>query len=166
MATSAVAGAEGLIRASRSALIQYISGKEPGSSQEALVSLLQGLSTVLSDNLQDDRYAIPTVEILAFVLGGYIHHIPGGSEALYAPSNKSRNTTDQPSLRRIFVLVQKAHFKSSNMARLEAAIKVYGPLARVAALRMEVLKKITGMLLHPFPRVCLESIRAGGSMSY
>ena len=91
MATSAVAGAEGLIRASRSALIQYVNDQEPEIQGKVLASLLQGLSTVLSDNLQDDRYAIPTVEFLAFVLEGYIHLIPSGSEALYAPFKESGN---------------------------------------------------------------------------
>lgn len=91
MATSAVAGAEGLIRASRAALIQYVSNQEPENQERVLVSLLQGLSAVLSDNLQDDRYAIPTVEFLGFVLEGYIHIIPDGSEALYVPFNESRN---------------------------------------------------------------------------
>jgi hypothetical protein len=39
------------------------------------------------------------------------------------------------------------------MARLEAAIKVYAPLCRLEHLRADVLKKMAGMLLHPFPRI-------------
>lgn len=50
--------------------------------------------------------------------------------------------------------MQKAHFKTTNMARLEAAIKAYAPLCRLGHLRAEVLKKMVSMLLHPFPRVC------------
>lgn len=58
------------------------------------------------------------------------------------------------SFRKLFVAVQKAHFKTANVARLEAAVKIYASLSRLEALRAEVLKKMTGMLLHPFPRVC------------
>lgn len=53
--------------------------------------------------------------------------------------------------------MQKAHFKSSSIARLEAAIKAYATLSRFESLRVDVFKKLAGMLLHPFPRVCRSS---------
>lgn len=82
LATSAVAGAEGLIRATRLALVHFINGKLPGARQETLLSVLKELSIILSDNLHDDRYAIPTMEFLAFLIDGYIPSIPEGSETL------------------------------------------------------------------------------------
>ncbi|KAF5865713.1 hypothetical protein ETB97_002687 [Aspergillus alliaceus] len=136
LATSAVTGAEGLVRSTRSALVQSINKYEVGQRQNIVTSIIKDLMVVLSDNLQEDRYAIPMLDVLAFLLDGYISPIPSSSEP-----------------RKLFVLVQKAHFKSSNIARLEAAIKVYAPLSRLESLRAEVLKKMTTMLLHPFPRV-------------
>ena len=57
------------------------------------------------------------------------------------------------SLRRLLVLVQKAHYKSSNIPRLEAAVKVYASLSRIPSLRVECIKKLASMLLHPYPKV-------------
>ncbi|KAE8350619.1 tubulin folding cofactor D C terminal-domain-containing protein [Aspergillus coremiiformis] len=138
VATSAVAGAEGLVRSSRSALVQSINKYEVEQRPNIVTSIVKDLMVALSDNLQDDRYAIPILEFLAFLLDGYISSIPHSSESSY---------------KKLFVLVQRAHFKSSNIGRLEAAIKVYAPLSRLGPLRAEVLKKMTAMLLHPFPRV-------------
>ncbi|OJJ37236.1 hypothetical protein ASPWEDRAFT_131348 [Aspergillus wentii DTO 134E9] len=143
IATSAVAGTEGLIHASRSALTQCINSQEGEEQRNILIETLKDLIVILNDNLQDDRYAIPTMELLAFLVDGYVSSIPEGSE---------------PSFRKLFVVVQKAHFKSSNIARLEAAIRVYAPLSRLEPLRIDVLKKLSSMLLHPFPR-----IRAGAA---
>ncbi|KAE8165313.1 tubulin folding cofactor D C terminal-domain-containing protein [Aspergillus tamarii] len=137
-ATSAVAGAEGLVRSSRSALVKSINKYQAEQRQDIVTSIIKDLMVALSDNLQDDRYAIPVLEFLAFLLDSYISSIHQPSESSY---------------RKLFVLVQKAHFKSSNIARLEAAIKVYAPLSRLEPLREEVLKKMSSMLLHPFPRV-------------
>lgn len=57
------------------------------------------------------------------------------------------------SFRKLFVVVQKAHYKSSNMPRLEAAIKIYASLSRIESLRADVMKKLISMLLHPYPKV-------------
>ena len=85
-ATSAIVGAEGLIRASRLALVQCINAKEAEQQQAMLLMIVQDLSTLLSDNLQDDRYAIPIIELLAFLIDGYIPSIPEGSESMSVPS--------------------------------------------------------------------------------
>ncbi|KAJ5563572.1 Tubulin-specific chaperone D [Penicillium sp. DV-2018c] len=138
LATSAISGAEGLVRACRSALTQFLNSLDQSRRQEILIVFLQDLATILGDNLQDDRFAIPAMEFVAFIIDSYIAVIPEGSDA---------------SFRKLFVLVQKAHFRSSNIARLEAAVKVYAALARIDTLREGVLKKLTGLLLHPFPRI-------------
>lgn len=139
LATSAVAGTEGLVRASRAALIEFFNAREPFERQLILLTFLQILCTIMSDNLQNDRYAIPTIEFLAFLIDSYA------------------TSTDEldPVFRKVFVLVQKAHFRSSNLARLEAAARVYAALAGLVPLRADALKKMSVLLLHPFPRVCL-----------
>jgi len=52
--------------------------------------------------------------------------------------------------RSLYLLVQKAHYKTGNVRKLEAAIKVYGGLLQVYP---EALEKLTSMLLHPFPKI-------------
>ncbi len=54
------------------------------------------------------------------------------------------------SWRSLYLLVQKAHYKTGNVRKLEAAIKVYGGLLQVYP---EALDKLTSMLLHPFPKI-------------
>lgn len=138
LATSAVAGSEGLVRATRSALINFVNSHEPTQRRTVLITILQDLATILMEILQDDRYAIPTVDFIAFMIDSYAI---------------SSTEPQDPIFRRIFVLVQKSHFRSSNIARLEAAVKVYAALSRLEPLRTDTLKKLTGLLLHPFPRV-------------
>jgi tubulin-specific chaperone D len=46
--------------------------------------------------------------------------------------------------------VQKAHYKTANVRKLEASVKVYGGLLEV---HPEAIQKLTSMLLHPFPKV-------------
>ncbi|PLB42066.1 tubulin folding cofactor D C terminal-domain-containing protein [Aspergillus candidus] len=138
LATSAVVGAEGLVRSSRLALAYSLNNHGAPERQTVAIAILKDLLVILTENLQDDRYAIPTLELIAWLLDGYVSFIPEGLET---------------SFRKLFVAVQKAHFKTANVARLEAAVKIYASLSRLEALRAEVLKKMTGMLLHPFPRV-------------
>lgn len=82
LATSTVAGTEGLIRASRLALVQCLNSRKTEQREAMLLMILKDLSTILSENLQDDRYAIPTIELLAFLVDGYIPSIPEGSEQM------------------------------------------------------------------------------------
>ncbi|KAJ6078960.1 hypothetical protein N7467_008713 [Penicillium canescens] len=138
LATSAISGAEGLVRASRSALTQFLNNQLQPQRREILMAFLQDISTVLSDNIQDDRFAIPAVEFVAFLIDSYIPVIPEDTD---------------PSFRKLFILIQKSHLRSANMARLEAAVKAYAALTRINSMRADVLKKMTGLLLHPFPRI-------------
>ncbi|KAJ5893515.1 hypothetical protein N7495_005206 [Penicillium taxi] len=147
LATSAVTGAEGLVRSSREAVIKFLNvinlnSTTANSRPAKLIAFLQVLSTVLSDNILDDRYAIPAIEFMAFLIDSY-----------YVASSEDVD----PVFRKIFALGQKAHFRSTNIARLEAGIRVYAALSRIESLRNDVLKKLTGMLLHPFPRVRLSA---------
>lgn len=66
--TSASAGTEGLIRASRLALAEYINSKEAEEKDSLKNLLFQELLTVLENNMEDDRYAIPAMEVIGFLL--------------------------------------------------------------------------------------------------
>lgn len=87
LATSAISGAEGLVRASRSALTQFLNTQAQPRRQEILMVFLQDLSTVLGDNLQDDRFAIPAVEFIAFLIDSYIPVIPEASDPWFVNSS-------------------------------------------------------------------------------
>jgi hypothetical protein len=50
-------------------------------------------------------------------------------------------------------LIQRSHFKSRNVQKLEAAVKIYAALSEVAPLGQEATAKLTKMLKHPFPKV-------------
>ncbi|OKL56274.1 hypothetical protein UA08_08481 [Talaromyces atroroseus] len=136
--TSATAGTDGLIQSSRFALIDFIESQTEDRFQW-VNKLIGDLVTILEANLVDDRYAIPAMEMSAFLVDTYISE----------PTVSSNNA----SLRKLFILTQKAHFKSSNIPRLEAAIKVYAALSRSPALQVDTLKKLTTMLLHPYPKI-------------
>lgn len=82
-ATSSVAGAEGLIRSSRLALVQYITSKNIAEQQQFILMIIKDLSTVLGDNLKDDRYAIPVMELMAFLLDGFVPSVQADSESMY-----------------------------------------------------------------------------------
>jgi hypothetical protein len=44
---------------------------------EAVTSILQDFQLILNERLPDDRYAIPILELSAFLLDGYIASTPG-----------------------------------------------------------------------------------------
>jgi hypothetical protein len=50
----------------------------------------------------------------------------------------------------LYILTQKAHYKTGNVRKLEAAIKLYGGLLGVYP---EAVQKLSSMLLHPFPNI-------------
>jgi hypothetical protein len=77
LATSAVAGSEGLIRSARSALVQNINTLAAEQRSETVTSILQDFQLILNEKLPDDRYAIPILELSAFLLDGYIASAPG-----------------------------------------------------------------------------------------
>lgn len=58
--------------------------------------------------------------------------------------------TDDYRWRSLYLLVQKAHYKTGNIRKLEAAVKIYGGLSEVYP---EALQKLATMLLHPFPKI-------------
>ena len=96
LATSSVAGAEGLIRSSRLALMQCISSKGTPEQQEFILIIIKDLSTVLGENLKDDRYAIPVMELLAFLIDGFVPSMQSGSEPMYVPAPHPASSKNTP----------------------------------------------------------------------
>ena len=78
-----MAGSEGLVRASRSALAQRINVQEGQRQQAEVAELVKDILVVLNENMQDDRYAVPIMEIGAFLIDSYISSIPEGSESRF-----------------------------------------------------------------------------------
>ncbi|ODH53102.1 hypothetical protein GX48_00637 [Paracoccidioides brasiliensis] len=138
MITSACTGAEELVRSIHFALLQYVNNKSEEQRKLICAKLIgDWISIVESDNT-DDRYAIPAVEMIAFLLDNCFSHSSSDPNIDY---------------RKIFVCVQKFHFKSANVSRIEAAIKIYALLWRMGVFRNDSMKKLTGMLLHPYPMI-------------
>ncbi|PGH14144.1 hypothetical protein AJ79_03262 [Helicocarpus griseus UAMH5409] len=138
MVTSASTGTEGLVRASRFALLQYVNEQNEAQRGNTCVKLIEDWLSVLESDMEDDRYAIPAVEMIAFLL-----------DICFSHSSPDLNIN----YRKLFITVQKFHFKSANMSRMEAAIKVYALLWRMNVIRSDAMKKLTGMLLHPYPKI-------------
>lgn len=61
--------------------------------------------------------------------------------------------TEMSRWRNLLALVQKTHFKSSNMQKLSLSLAVYRGLLEIPLIRADVLSKVSSMLLHPFPKV-------------
>ncbi|EDN06035.1 conserved hypothetical protein [Histoplasma mississippiense (nom. inval.)] len=138
MVTSATTGTEVVVRSARFALLQYINNQNDEQKKNICAKLIEDWLSILESDNDDDRYAIPAVEMIAFLLDNcFLHNSPD-------PNINYQN---------LFVAVQKFHFKSANMARIEAAIKVYALLWRMNVVRGDVMKKLTGMLLHPYPKI-------------
>lgn len=143
---SADTGSQDLIRVSRAALIQVCS-----LSLSHLQSICSGLVQVLEHNLANDRVLVSVLELVGFLFDMQIFQ--------QADIKWSR----------LFFLVQKAHFKTGNVRKLECCVRVYGGLLELPPVQDEVGKKLKSMLRHTFPRVrkCVEEelfINLGQSM--
>jgi hypothetical protein len=55
--------------------------------------------------------------------------------------------------RTLLSLTQKSHFKSNNIPKLHAVLNIYRGLAELPSIRPDVVKKVSSMLLHPFPSI-------------
>lgn len=143
-------------------MIGFIDKKEDDRKSAWAIQFIEDLVAILEKNLGDDRYAIPAMEISGFLLDSCFPLVAVGSETrfVFTPLLTYKLCSNiSYSLRKLFVLVQKAHYKSSNIPRLEAAIRVYSALSRVPSTRMDALKKLTSMLLHPYPKVCFNDYK-------
>jgi hypothetical protein len=133
---SADTGNEDLIIASRAALSDFCE-----ASQENLDLVCKAMLQNLKTRQGQDRVIVPTMEITAFLF-----HVQ-----LFQKSSVN--------LRNLCLLTQKAGYKSGNVRKLEACIKVYSGVASMAdqggaeAGVQEARKRLGAMMSHPWPKV-------------
>lgn len=149
--TSADTGNEDLVISSRAALTAFCSSARDRSAvSAALVANLRSSGGI-------DRVAVPTLEVIAFLfhVGLFGTRAPG-------QSNESDGVKGCD-YKALCLLVQKAGYKSGNVRKLEACVRVYGAIAAVAhggtgsvktseGVR-EARRRLGALLLHPWPRV-------------
>ena len=128
------------MRASRFAIVRSITSNSTDSQTRRLLHVLV---TLLEDLYTDDRQVTPLLETLAFVLEQQIE-LDVDIDCML-PSRK------------IWNVVRKAHFKSTNIRKLEAAVKIYGALAVHGDMWENALDKLRDLLLHPYPDVSCSS---------
>ena len=127
-----------------------------------LTAILKCTENILRNNIQNDRIVIPALEALA---GLFEENIFSRVEESYKYICNQSLTDD--SFRTVFILSQKVGYKSGNVMKLLACVRMsvlnhrhdltgrYAALLSVESIGRDVLKKLLTMLLHPLPRVCL-----------
>ncbi|KAL1303547.1 hypothetical protein AAFC00_006919 [Neodothiora populina] len=134
-ASSAGVGAENLLQAARTALVEVIYE----SDSAAQIALLVSLTTLFKTTVAAVDDSQPLLELVSFLLDA------AGPILLKLTDLSWRN---------LLSAVQRSHFKSSNIPKILAAIEVYRNLASVPSIRPEVLKKLVSMLrTNPYPTV-------------
>ena len=133
--TSADTGNEELVIASRAALTEFC-----GRSQENLGLVCSALLHNLKEYQGQDRVAVPTLEVIAFLFHvGLFQH------------NKNVN------FRSLCLQTQKSGYKSGNVRKLEACVRVYGGVAGMSDDDipgvLEARKRLGALLFHPWPKV-------------
>jgi tubulin-specific chaperone D len=148
--TSADTGNEDLVIASRSALCEYCA-----ASQENLDRVCTSLYRNMKARQGQDRVIVPTLEMIAFLLSVGLYQIT--------------NTVD---FKNLCLQAQKASYKTGNVRKLLACVKMYGGIASMGtggegltpmatdALEQkrqeavaEARRRLGALLLHPWPRV-------------
>lgn len=154
-AISAGSSSSSTLPAAREALIEVLDRLPSNctygtgeSVHRTLHDVANGLSTLLSANLTNDRVLVPLLDTMAFLFDF------GLLQRLCKPKEPPRLNQLTPfNFRKLLSLVQKSHFKSTNVPKLLAAVDVYSGLAEISEIRVDVLSKLASMLLHPFPKV-------------
>ena len=134
--TSADTGSEDLVRASRAALA------EACQDDVLRLRIRNTMCEVLKRSLSNDRILVSAMEVIAFLFDAGIMQ-KNATGSVNVPGD-TMNWSD------LYLLIQKAHYKTGNVRRLEAAIKLYSGLVEVYP---TALDKLIGLLLHPFPKV-------------
>lgn len=142
--TSADTGNENLVITSRAALCDFCD-----ESQERLDLVCGALIRNLRARQGQDRVLNPTLEITSFLLNAGILQRSGEVDA-----------------RTLCLLTQKSCYKSSNVRKVDACVKVYGGIARLAErgsgdVRVkrlaegvhEAKNRLGALMFHPWPRV-------------
>jgi hypothetical protein len=139
--SSADTGNEDLIIASRAALTDYCE-QSPENLQLVCSALLHNLKTCQSE----DRVIVPTLEIIAFLFHTGLFQLCQGIN-----------------YRNLCLQTQKVGYKTGNVRKVAACIKVYGCIAAVSgttssgdnvdAGAKDARKRLGALMSHPWPRV-------------
>ncbi|TPX12013.1 uncharacterized protein E0L32_007316 [Thyridium curvatum] len=144
--TSADTGNEELVIASRAALSEYCA-----ASQENRDRICTALVRNLKRLQGQDRTVVSTLEIIAYLF--YVDVFPRCGQVDY---------------KNLCLQVQKAGYKTGNVRKLEACVKVYGAIAGVreqanlaspalegkrAEGMAEARKRLGALMYHPWPRI-------------
>ncbi|KAI5276405.1 hypothetical protein E4T47_00731 [Aureobasidium subglaciale] len=128
-------GAEGLLRASRMALVDTMIQGSP----EMRFSCMSEFTGLLKESIAAEVETQPLLELIAHLLDTMPSVVP---------------LDDTFNWRILLSSVQKAHYKSNNISRILAAIEVYQALAEKPTIRADTLKKLASMLrTNPYPTV-------------
>lgn len=133
--TSADTGNEDLVIASRAALTDFC-----GASPARLGLVCNGLLQNLKARQSQDRVVVPTLEIIAFLF----------HTGLFP-------RCEDVNLRSLCLQTQKAGYKTGNVRKIEACVKVYGGVAAIGDEAVpgvqEARKRLGALLFHPWPKV-------------
>ncbi|KAH9887125.1 tubulin folding cofactor D C terminal-domain-containing protein [Xylariomycetidae sp. FL2044] len=160
LVTSADTGNEDLVIASRAALAEFCE-ESPDNLSRVCKALVNNLRHYQAQS--QDRVVVPTLEVLA-----YLFHVG------LCPGPRA----DALDLKTLCLLVQKAAYKTGNVRKLEACIRVYGGIAGTSVLLLrsgggegetmsdhparkgrqeegmrEARRRLGALMLHPWPRV-------------
>ncbi|EKD19691.1 uncharacterized protein L3040_001962 [Drepanopeziza brunnea f. sp. 'multigermtubi'] len=132
---SADAGAEKLVQASRSALLDFC---EASPSNCDLTG--QTLLAIIKSNVQssNDRILVSALEVMRF---------------LFDMGVMQQSSVDWKDF---FLWVQKAHYQSTNIRKIEVCVRLYGGLVEMGAaagVGAKAAAKMVGMLVHRYPSV-------------
>lgn len=143
--TSADTGNDDLVIASRAALTDFCEA----TSGERLSLVCAALMQNLRSRQGEDRVVVPTLEIVAFLFNCGLFQ-------------RCRDVD----LRALCLQTQKASYKSGNVRKIMACVKVYGGVASMSlsdggeeggsnggAAVQEARRRLGALLFHPWPRV-------------
>lgn len=132
--TSGGAGSESLLAASRAAFVFYTES----SDLATLAVLCTYLVDIIRESVSNNRIAVPSLDFVAF---------------LFEANVLQRLRHQDFAWKKLFTEVRKAHFKSGNVQKIEAAVKVYAGMIAVPRVSVEVQEKLCSMLVHPYPKI-------------
>ncbi|KAF1985003.1 hypothetical protein K402DRAFT_395060 [Aulographum hederae CBS 113979] len=143
--SAAAMGTETTVQASRKALVDALE-ELAVDGRGSLVDFGQSFVGHLDEcvRFHPDRKLVPVLEVLAFLLDMQILQKMGKAF----------------SWRNLHSLVQKSHYKSSNLQKIATAIDVYRGLADVPSERAAAIKKLQTMLLHQYPKIRVAAAEA------
>jgi hypothetical protein len=123
------------------ALADYIDSLTPPD----IPAILKSIESILRENISNDRIVIPAMEATAAL---FEEGIVTGIRYEYLPFEASLM-----SFRPLFIVTQKVAYKSGNITKILACVRMYAAFLNVCGMEKETLKKMCSMLLHPLPRV-------------